>query len=296
MQSNKMDHVRLLYWTEKNWDGSTETPFTCFDNNNEVRQRRNEKHIYHIDDIIFILFGEASKQQTYLLHNCRVKDNDANPLNKEEATWPGVMILERVQSYEPNEFPLLFLTEHGLPKHEKMQPYIGQRVTKELFDFLNCYQTTYSDEELLTAINQIDFPKQDDTIYHGKKAKSKPVYQNGRKEFRRDDVTAIHALGNANYQCEIDSDHKTFIRKNSNIPYTEPHHLVPMKYADDFTSSIDVAENIVSLCSSCHNQIHYGKGYEQMIKTLFRQRRELLTAAEINVTYEQLLAMYRFSY
>lgn len=293
MQSNKLDNVRLLYWTEKNWDESTETPFTCFDKNNEVRQRRNEKHIYHIGDIIFILFGEASKQQIYLLHKCSVKDNDAKPLNKEEATWPGVMVLERLQSYEPNELPLQFLTEHGLPKHEKMQPYIGQRVTKELFDFLSCYQATYSDEELLTRINQIDFPKQNDKIYHGIKAKPKPVYINGRRELRRDGGTAMNALGNANYQCEIDRDHHTFIRKNNNIPYTEPHHLVPMKYADNFLSSIDVEENIVSLCSSCHNQIHYGKGFEEMVKTLFLQRRDLLTSAGINVTHKQLLAMYR---
>lgn len=40
MKDNNLHNVRLLYWTEKNWDESEETPFTCFDKNNEVRQSK----------------------------------------------------------------------------------------------------------------------------------------------------------------------------------------------------------------------------------------------------------------
>lgn len=254
MEDNKIDNVRLLYWTEENWDESEETPFNCFDKNNEVRQSKNGRHIYHDGDIIFILFSEASKKRIYLLYKCWVKNSDAEPINDEEATWSGVMILEIVTSYEPNALPLDILIEHGLPKHGKKQlympSYIGERISKELYNFLNCYKENYSDEELLLTMNQVEFVQRDYKVYSGKKAKLEPIFINGRREFTRNRATTMGALSNASYRCEIDGAHKTFIRKNSNIPYTEPHHLVPMKYADQFLTSIDVEENIVSLCSS----------------------------------------------
>lgn len=174
-----------------------------------------------------------------------------------------------------------------------MQPYIGKRVSKELFDFLNFYKENYSGEELLLAINQVEFAQRDDKVYSGKKAKSEPVFINGRKEFSRNRATAINALSNASYRCEIDGAHKTFIRKNNNIPYTEPHHLVPMKDAGEFLTSLDIEENIVSLCSTCHNQIHYGKGCEDMLNTLFLERKDLLKSAGIDITEVQLLDRYR---
>ena len=40
--------------------------------------------------------------------------------------------------------------------------------------------------------------------------------------------------------------------------YTEQHHLIPMAYSDKFEVSLDVEVSIVSLCSTCHNHIHYG--------------------------------------
>lgn len=49
-----------------------------------------------------------------------------------------------------------------------------------------------------------------------------------RKAFWRDPVVAANALCNADYKCEICESHETFIRKSTNKPYTEPHHLVPM--------------------------------------------------------------------
>lgn len=72
----------------------------------------------------------------------------------------------------------------------------------------------------------------------------------------------------------------------------EPHHLVPMKYSDDFSVSLDVPANIVSLCSNCHNEIHYGKNYEQLLERLYEQRKDLLQKVGIDITLEELKEMY----
>lgn len=58
-------------------------------------------------------------------------------------------------------------------------------------------------------------------------------------KYKRDKTVAKNALAHAHFRCEIDPSHKTFIRKNPDIPYTESHHLIPMQYSDQFDFSLD---------------------------------------------------------
>jgi 5-methylcytosine-specific restriction protein A len=34
------------------------------------------------------------------------------------------------------------------------------------------------------------------------------------------------------------------------------HHMIPMEYQDYFTYSIDVPENVISLCPNCHRKAY----------------------------------------
>lgn len=68
--------------------------------------------------------------------------------------------------------------------------------------------------------------------------------------------------------------------------------MVPLAYSELFNSSLDVEENIVSLCSTCHNQIHYGQGAEPLIRKLYAKRKELLSEAGIELSEQELLEMY----
>lgn len=108
----------------------------------------------------------------------------------------------------------------------------------------------------------------------------------------RDPVVAANALCNANYKCEICTIHPTFIRKSNGKPYTEPHHLVPMSAQKDFNVSLDVENNIVSLCSNCHNQIHYGSNIDSILKPLFEQRKGILKLVGIEISYDLLKKYY----
>ena len=83
------------------------------------------------------------------------------------------------------------------------------------------------------------------------------------------------------------------MRRNSDVMYTEPHHLIPMAYSDKFESSLDVEENIVSLCSNCHNQLHYGKGFEFLLENLYNKRKEYLLSVNIDISLKELINMYR---
>ena len=147
----------------------------------------------------------------------------------------------------------------------------------------------YLEEKI--ASENIDIKK---TYCYTDKVNQKPtsIEGKGRKVYKRNKDIAINALGIAHFQCEIDSKHYTFLRRNTNIPYTEPHHLIPIAYQEMFNHSIDIEENIVSLCSNCHNEIHYGKNAKCLILKLYNERKELLAKKKIIISLEKLLSYY----
>lgn len=150
------------------------------------------------------------------------------------------------------------------------------------------------DQSLVDDLKQASLNNsRDDFDYEDEaKERSAAIYINGHRTYPRDRQTAINALAHAHYLCEIDVNHPTFVRKNSDKNYTEPHHLVPMSFSDQFTVSLDREQNIVSLCSNCHNLIHYGRDAGKLVKVLFEARKDQLERAGIQVSLKQLLEMY----
>ena len=150
------------------------------------------------------------------------------------------------------------------------------------------------DQSLIDDLKQASLSNsRDDFDYEdGAKERAAAIYINGHRTYPRDRQTAINALARAKYLCEIDVDHPTFIRKNSDKNYTEPHHLVPMSFSDQFDVSLDREQNIVSLCSNCHNLIHYGRDAGKIVKILYEARKDELERAGIQVSLKQLFEMY----
>lgn len=104
---------------------------------------------------------------------------------------------------------------------------------------------------------------------------------------------ARSALRRAQYLCEVDNSHFVFKRRNRSDNYTEPHHLVPLSAHRDFPGiDLDREQNIVSLFSNCHNILHYGASYKEILYELYIQRRELLKQIGIVISFEQLVSYY----
>lgn len=151
------------------------------------------------------------------------------------------------------------------------------------------------DEKLVQDLKQDDsLPAEESPHYQAEpKAKQQAVIVKGHPVYPRDRQVARNALALANYRCEINPEDKTFIRRNTGKPYTEPHHLIPMAYQDQFDVSLDCEGNIVSLCSNCHNEIHYGRDAGKLLDILYNERKEILEQCGISVSLEQLLEMYQ---
>lgn len=170
--------------------------------------------------------------------------------------------------------------------------------TKRNFHFIDsskANQEMEADDKLCTTIKskRINVPAKTPSRSGKPKAKSNKISVSSSMIIARDVKAAMNALAIAKYKCEYKNDHQTFIRKRDGLPYTEPHHLVPLAYSDDFDVSLDVEENIVSLCSNCHNQLHYGKDFKEILESLYKERKDMLATVGIFITYDELVGMYK---
>ena len=115
----------------------------------------------------------------------------------------------------------------------------------------------------------------------------------GAKHPPRNPLQGKVAAEKSNYECELDSTHKTFITPD-NLNYIEKHHLIPMKYYFDFKDyTIDHSFNIYTLCPVCHRQIHFGTDDDkkELIEKLF-EKREDIYKEYYKIDLKSLISMY----
>lgn len=109
--------------------------------------------------------------------------------------------------------------------------------------------------------------------------------------------------GKYGYEC-ITFERRSNVFGETNKNYLEVHHLIPVFISskkpkllfDDFSfDEIDVAENMVCLCSNCHNKIHYGKfdEIEIMLEALYDIKESDLKNAQLDIGEDNLIEIYK---
>ena len=111
--------------------------------------------------------------------------------------------------------------------------------------------------------------------------------------WNRDRVIVEQVLKSDKYLCEIDSHHKTFISRKSDVLYLEGHHLIPISRQDDFDKSLDVYANIIGLCPNCHRQLHFGRKSEvrDILKGIYDLRVDRFVNSGITVSKDEFLSL-----
>jgi len=112
--------------------------------------------------------------------------------------------------------------------------------------------------------------------------------------FKINPAKSRRAIIDSGFSCEVDERHESFTRKDSEHKYTEAHHLIPRKHQRKFINSLDVIANIVSLCSNCHNCVHYGSTAERnsIIEKLFEKRQQRLSVVGLDILLSDLKKLY----
>lgn len=189
----------------------------------------------------------------------------------------------------------IYLLEQAISLQEDKQ--VLNNLKNALAEIVGEKESEYDPVEM-ESINELVEDAPADTIpaWEGKKEAQAMTTSSktGREIPKRDPQRAADALAHAGFKCEFDSNDRTFLRKNGN-PYTEPHHLIPISKYRDFEYSVDVMENIVSLCSHCHNLLHYGRFEDKVsiLEKLYKERKDALHTCGLDLTLEQLKSYYK---
>ena len=111
--------------------------------------------------------------------------------------------------------------------------------------------------------------------------------------WKRSNILRQQVLLAADYQCEIDKTHQTFISGATKKPYMEGHHAIPMKLQEHFEHSLDVYANIVCLCPICHRRIHHGIDSDKamLMNQIYAKRKDRLANSGIMLSREEFSSL-----
>lgn len=109
--------------------------------------------------------------------------------------------------------------------------------------------------------------------------------------WQRSSIMRGQVIEMANYQCEVNKDHLTFIAESNSKPYMEGHHIIPISKQPSFPNSLDNYANIICLCPICHRQLHYGIKREKMVllDQIYEQRGDRLAQSGISMGKEEFV-------
>lgn len=203
---------------------------------------------------------------------------------------------------EPN--PFVFKVSGDDQQMFRMQRFYTGRHPRQEVKMLQ-WLVGYLQRKGLEEDNDFDFQKEiqevecDEVLSNA--SKQPPHYSDGtsgRTIVKKASVSK-QALKNANFKCEFDDSHSTFLT-NKGVPYMEGHHLIPCtapnakRFWSENKRNIDCVENIICLCPTCHRRIHFGSKDEKesIIRYLYNKRKSLLQDVGIEISIEEMFALY----
>lgn len=109
--------------------------------------------------------------------------------------------------------------------------------------------------------------------------------------WKRNEIIKKQSIEIANYTCEINPTHETFIAEATHKKYMEGHHAIPMRKQGSFSVSLDVYANIVCLCPTCHRLLHHGlrRDKEIILNNLYTKRADRLQQSGIILSKTEFL-------
>jgi len=172
---------------------------------------------------------------------------------------------------------------------------LDSTTSKKIIDYINSQKIYYLDDNLADVELQNNITNINSSEPDSKPQPIKPSkVNNDKKVYPRNLSYAKKALEKANFLCEVDNTHQTFISKATNKQYVEAHHLIPLQFQEEFNYSLDVPANIVSLCPNCHRKLHFASidDKKRILEKLLENRKDELRKFSIEVNKEELFEIY----
>lgn len=145
-------------------------------------------------------------------------------------------------------------------------------------------------QEYVNDVQPIQMPQ-------GKLPRSRPKKFGTSERYSSNPRRSRNALEEAGFKCELNQNHTTFVNKKSKKQYMEAHHLIPMREQGAFEYDIDVPENILCICPTCHRKIHLAedRAKREILKQAYEKKKDHLPHRGISIEFEDLLQIYNVS-
>lgn len=102
----------------------------------------------------------------------------------------------------------------------------------------------------------------------------------------------------SNYTCVLEKINNCqqiyFTAKTSGKTYLELHHFIPQEFRNDFSYSIEVLANYITLCPRCHRQIHLAVDRERqhLINFIYNDRNPRLQIVGLKLDLKEIYEYY----
>lgn len=231
--------------------------------------------------------GKASSYARYLIRLIifyeEIFDESMNPISGFEA----VRKLEKLSQHEGFK---------DYNRNEKHFPSATIACFRAYITFKSTVQEEYEDFQLnleLHSEQNLDMETHEPLV-NGPKEKVAKKQNAVGVSYPRNYAESVEAKKRANYSCEISNGHQTFKNAADHQNYIEAHHLIPMAAQDYYKYTIDFADNIVTLCPTCHRQIHYAVPDEkaELLEKLFNERQNSYMKYGIDIDLTRLKNFY----
>ncbi len=103
------------------------------------------------------------------------------------------------------------------------------------------------------------------------------------------------------YKCGLETINNCrpiyFTAKVTSKNYLELHHFIPKEFRNDFSYSIEVLANYVTLCPRCHRQIHLAIDRERkhLINSLYEERKDRLQVVGLGLELKGIYDYYKIA-
>jgi len=181
--------------------------------------------------------------------------------------------LEKIKKYEDYDkfytWVINSLVKIEILKKENGNYFIGDSIYESvntLYKNISFKSLFFNDETLLCQLN-------------GKTA---------HERYKRDPKLIADAKERDSFSCQVDKSHITFISKGVN--YVEGHHVVPMFQQKNYSFELDDVNNILSLCPTCHREIHSGDDKRVILHSIYNRNEKFM--ASNNISLDDLEKMY----
>ena len=204
---------------------------------------------------------------------------------------------------EPNPF-VFKVRGDDRQMFRKQRFYTGRRPRQEAKMLL--WLVNYLQRKGREVDNDFDFQKEIQAVecdeVWSNASKQQPIYSEGAsgKIVVKKAYVSKQALKKANFKCEFDGSHYTFLT-DKGVPYMEGHHLIPCtasnteRFWSKNRRNIDCLENVICLCPTCHRRIHFGSRVEKdtIIRNLYNKRKSSLQIVGLHISIDELMTLYK---